>query len=139
MIGGRRVREYRQVTLAGFVVTVLVWLAAVAIVGGLLVAAWPLVIAAGAGFVLAWWRGWPARRLAAGAAWCVPHAHCVRPGLRAERWAWQVTAWSPFRAWEHAWHDVLKGSWLRAMVVIAPTAIPAGLLLAGFWWRLRVG
>ncbi len=138
MIGGRRVREYRQVTLGSLLLTGLFWLVRVAVVGGLLVAAWPLVIAAGAGFVLAWWRGWPARRLAAGAAWCVPMlaAFALAYGLKGG--AWQVAAWSPFRAWQDAWHDVLHGSWLRAMVVIAPTAIPAGLLIAGFWWRLRV-
>ncbi len=139
MIGGRRVREYRQVTLFGFLFGVLVWLIGVAIVGGLLVAAWPLVIAAGAGFVLAWWRGWPARRLVIGAAWCVPMliAFALAYGLKGG--AWQVAAWSPFRAWQDAWHDVLHGLWVRAMVVIAPTAIPAGLLVAAFWWRLRVG
>jgi hypothetical protein len=139
VIGGRRVREYRQVTLGSLLLTALFWLIRVAVVGGLLVAAWPLAIAAGAGFVLAWWRGWPARRLAAGAAWCVPMliAFALAYGLKGG--AWQVAAWSPFRAWEYAWHDVLRGSWLRAMVVIAPTAIPAGLLVAAFWWRLRVG
>lgn len=38
MIGGRRVREYRQVTLTGLVFTVFVWLVGVAVMGGLLVA-----------------------------------------------------------------------------------------------------
>jgi hypothetical protein len=47
--------------------------------------------------------------------------------------------WSPFLAWQRAWHDLAAGSWLRAMVVIAPTAIPAGLVVAAFAWRVRVG
>lgn len=66
------VREYRRATLTGLVLTVLVWTLAAAVVLGPLVAAWPLVIAALCGFLLAWWRGWPPRRLVAGAAWCLP-------------------------------------------------------------------
>jgi hypothetical protein len=117
-----------------------VWLFGVVVVGGLLVAAWPLVVAGGCGFVLAWWRGWPARRLVAGALWCVPMVvtFAVVYGIKGEG-AWQVAVWSPFLAWEHAWHDVDAGSWLRAMVVIAPTAVPAGLVVAALCWRLRVG
>jgi hypothetical protein len=63
------VREYRRATFLGVLLTVLLWTLAAAVVGGLLVAAWPLVIAAFCGSAVA---GWPARRLVAGAVWCVP-------------------------------------------------------------------
>ena len=134
------VRQYRQVTLLGLVLTVVVWGVTAALVGGLLVAAWPLVIAAGCGFAVAWWRGWPARRLAAGAAWCLPMLVAFALAYRfAGHGGWGAAAWSPFRAWQHAWHALFLGQWARAMVVIAPTAIPAGLLIAAACWRLRVG
>ena len=140
MIGGRRVREYRRATLTGLVLTVTLWLIAAAVVGGLLVAGWPLVIAAVVGFVLAWWRGWPPRRLAAGAAWCMPMLVAFALAYRfGGNDGWGAAAQAPFRAWQHAWHALLAGEWLRAMVIIAPTAIPAGLLIAAACWRLRMG
>ena len=140
MIGGRLVRQYRQVTLLGLVLTAVVWGLTAAVVGGLLVAAWPLVIAAGVGFTVAWWRGWPARRLAAGAVWCLPMLAAFALAYRFRgHGGWAAAAWSPLRAWQHAWHALFLGQWVRAMVVIAPTAIPAGLLLAAACWRLRVG
>ena len=84
--------------------------------------------------------GLACRRLAAGAAWCLP----MLAAFALAYWfsghgGWGSAAWSPFRAWQHAWHALFLGEWLRAMVVIAPTAIPAGLLLAAVCWRLRVG
>jgi hypothetical protein len=140
MLGRRRVREYRRVTLLGLLFTVIVWGVAVAVVGGLLVAAWPLVIAGGCGFVLAWWRGWPPRRLIVGAGWCVPMVAAFALAYWAKgNGAWQVAAWSPFLAWQRAWHALSVGAWVRAMVLIAPTAIPLGLLVAAAGWRARVG
>ena len=53
MIGQRRVREYQRITLLGLVVTAVLWLVLAAVVGGLLVAAWPLVVAAGWAFAAA--------------------------------------------------------------------------------------
>jgi len=38
MIGRRRVREYRRITLLGLLVTAVLWLVLVAVVAGLLVA-----------------------------------------------------------------------------------------------------
>ena len=140
MIGGRRVREYRRATLTGLVLTLAVWTLVAAVVVGLLVAGWPLVIAAVCGFALAWWRGWPSRRLVASAAWCLPMLVAFALAYRFRGNAgWGPAAWSPFRAWQHAWHALFLGEWLRAMVIIAPTAIPAGLLIAALCWRLRVG
>jgi hypothetical protein len=52
--------------------------------------------------------------------------------------SWLTAAWSPAAAWRRAWHALAAGQWLRAMVVIAPAAIPAGLLMAAGCWRARV-
>ena len=39
---------------------------------GLLVAAWPLTLAAAWAYVAAWTAGWPPRRLVVAAVWCLP-------------------------------------------------------------------
>jgi Helicase HerA, central domain len=138
VIGGRIVREYRQVTLLGLLLTVVLWLVLVFVVGGLLVAAWPLVIAAGCGFVVAWWRGWHARRLVIGALWCLPMLATFVIAYGIDGGAWQVAAWSPVLAWDRSWHALTSGDWLRAMVLMAPSAVPFGMLLAALAWRARV-
>ncbi len=139
MIGGRVVREYRRASCLGVLLTVVLWVIAAVVTAGLLAAAWPLVIAAGCGFAVAWWRGWPARRLAGAAVWCAPMVAAFAVAyFAAGDGAWQAAAWSPVRAWELAWHALRAGGWLRAMVIIAPTAVPAGLLVAAVAWRARV-
>ena len=65
-------------------------------------------------------------------------AFAWRTGLAGDG-AWQAAAWSPVRAWLLAWDALDAGEWLRAMVIIAPTAIPAGLLLGALAWRVRIG
>jgi hypothetical protein len=117
----------KRCTLPGILLTVLFWMVLVAVAGWLLVAAWPLVIAAGCGFAVAWWRGWPARLLAAGAAWCLPMLAVFALAYRADGdGSWLAAAWSLVEAWQRAWHDLLAGDWVTAMVVIAPAAVPAG-------------
>jgi len=139
MIGGRVIREYRRASCLGVLLTLILWTVAAVVTAGLLAAAWPLVIAAGCGFAVAWWRGWPARRLAGAAAWCLPMVAAFALAYwAAGNGAWQAAAWSPVRAWELAWHVLRHGGWLRAMVIIAPTAVPAGLLVAAACWRARV-
>lgn len=140
MIGRRRVREYRRFTVLGFLVAAVFWLVLVAVMMTLLVAAWPLVVAAAWAYAVAWGAGWPPRRLAVAAAWCVPMVMAFAIVYwAAGDGAWQVAAWSPVRAWLLAWDALDAGEWLRAIVIIAPTAIPAGLLLGAFAWRVRVG
>jgi hypothetical protein len=137
---GRWVREYRRITLMSVVVQAVLWLALVGVVVGLLVAAWPLVVASVWAFVAAWVRGWPPRRLVVAAGWCVPMVavFALAAFLTGED-AWQAAVWSPVYAWVRAWHALAGGRWLAAMVVIAPTAVPLGLLAGGLLWRIRLG
>jgi Helicase HerA, central domain len=140
VIGRRRVREYRRFTVLGFLIAAVFWVVLIAVTVALLVAAWPLVVAAAWAYAVAWGAGWPPRRLAVAAAWCVPMVAAFAVAYwAAGDGAWQVAAWSPAAAWLRAWDALDAGDWLRAMVIIAPTAIPAGLLLGAFAWRVRIG
>jgi hypothetical protein len=96
MIGQRRLREYRRITLLGLLLTGLAWLALTGVVVGLLVAAWPPVVVAGWAFTVAWLRGWPPRRLTVAALWCLP----MLVTFAVAYWVagdgtWQAAAWSP--------------------------------------------
>jgi hypothetical protein len=94
----------------------------------------PVTIVALAGVALAWQCGWPARRLYRAAAWCVPMlvvwlvataitAHSLGPALTAPHLAWAAIA---------------RGRFLSAVTVIAPPAIPLGLLAAAWAWSRRL-
>ncbi|MGH3222517.1 MAG: hypothetical protein ACRDPY_28120 [Streptosporangiaceae bacterium] len=110
------------------------WLLSFAI----LVAAWPLTLITGAGYVLAWRRGWPPAKLLRVAAWSLvmPAAWLAAAAalhlrrLRAE-------ALVPVRAWEHAWPYPHGLAAAREFLLFTPATVPAGLLLgAGVWaWR----
>jgi len=140
VIGRRRVREYQRFTVLVFLIAAVLWLVLVAVVVALLVAAWPLVVAAAWAYAVAWGAGWPPRRVAMAAGWCLPMvaAFALAYWLAGDG-AWQAAAWSPVAAWLRAWDALDAGELLRAMVIIAPTAIPAGLLLGAFAWRVRIG
>ena len=61
------------------------------------IAAWPLTLIVLAGYLAAWWRGWPPARLRRAAAWSLtgiavwPLAHAVRDRT------WQAAALAPGR------------------------------------------
>lgn len=136
---GRRV-YYRPFPVLGLVVRVVAWLVAAVVAAALVAAAWPLVVAGLWAYVAAWAAGWPPRRLVVAAGWCVPMVAAFEVAyLVAGDGAWQVAAWSPAESWVRAWHALAAGSWLRAMVIIAPTAIPLGLVAGAVGWRLRIG
>jgi hypothetical protein len=104
------------------------------------VAGWPLVVAGVCGLGLAWARGWPPRRLAVAAVWCAPML-----AVSAVSWAvWRggglhaaVTA--PYRQWLDSWHALGRGDLWGAAAIIAPAAVPVGLLLGAVVWRSRLG
>ena len=102
------------------------------------IAAWPLTLIVLAGYLAAWWRGWPPARLRRAAAWSLtgiavwPLAHAVRDRT------WQAAALAPGRAWEHSWspHPAALTA-ARAFVLLAPATVPAGLGLAALVWAWR--
>ena len=102
------------------------------------IAAWPLTLIVLAGYVAAWWRGWPPARLRRAAAWSLTGiagwllAHAVRDRT------WQAAALTPGRAWQHSWppHSAVLAA-ARPFVLLAPATIPAGLGLAALAWAWR--
>jgi hypothetical protein len=105
---------------------------------GLAIAAAPVTLAAAAGVALAWYGGWPPGRLYRAAAWCLPMvavwlaAAAISPGS-----ALRVAA-LPYLAWITMWERGASGDIPGAAAVIAPAAIPAGLLAGGAAWSFRL-
>ena len=89
--------------------------------------------------MIAWLRGWPPRRLYRAAAWCLPMVAvwlaaigAVAPGLAAV---------PPARRTAPGWtcgRLAAAGHLTAAAVVIAPAAVPLGLLAGGLAWSLRI-
>jgi hypothetical protein len=106
----------------------------------------PVTVIAVCGYVLAWWRGWPPRRLCLAAAWCSPLAAgwlgaatiwpAGLPGPAPASW-WLRLAVAPYRGWRLAELAAIHGDILIGVLVIAPLAIPAGLLAGGLAWARR--
>ena len=102
------------------------------------VAAWPVTLAAAAGYVAAWLRGWPPVRLSRAAAACLLPVTAVWLVAEAIRHpAWQAVALAPVRDWARGWHHLTGLGATRTFLLVAPAAIPAGLGLAALAWAWR--
>ncbi len=100
----------------------------------------PLVVAGVWGLGLAWARGWPPRRLAVAALWCLPMLVVSAASYAAWRGGGLHTAaTAPYRQWLDSWHAVGRGNLVEAAAIIAPSAVPLGLLLGAAVWRSRIG
>jgi hypothetical protein len=100
------------------------------------VAAWPVTVVAGSGYLAAWLRGWPPVRLYRAAAWSLPVTAawltCLEiqePGFLAAR--------TPGRAWAGGWDQLTTAHLAGVFAVLAPAVLPAGLALAGLVWAWR--
>jgi hypothetical protein len=51
---------------------------------------------------------------------------------------WPRVVAAPYFAWLAMWHDVQAGRYLQAAVIIAPAAVPLGLLAGGLAWAWRI-
>ncbi len=109
-----------------------------ALMTGLAVAAAPVTLAAAAGVALAWYRGWPPGRLYRAAAWCLPMVAAWLAALAASAGSPLRVAAAPYLAWIAMWQHGAAGDIPAAAAVIAPAAIPAGLLAAGIGWSVRL-
>jgi hypothetical protein len=110
------------------------FLAATAVV----VAAAPVSLVAGLSVAVAWVAGWPPARLYRAALWSVPMLVVwVAATAIAARSASQV-AEAPYLAWLAMWHRGAAGSYPAAAAVIAPAAIPVGLVAGGLCWAFRI-
>ena len=110
------------------------WLLLAAVV----LAAWPVTIVTAIGYAAAWLRGWPPARLARTAAWALIPAGTWLAIQGARRHAWQPVAVAPVHAWAHGWSRLAPGDLARVFVLLAPVAVPAGLLVAGLAWAWRI-
>ena len=52
--------------------------------------------------------------------------------------AWQAVALAPVGDYGHAWRLLAAGAMLRAGLLVAPVAVPAGLAAGGVLWAWRI-
>ena len=100
-------------------------------------AAWPVTLVAGTGYVAAWLRGWPPVRLGRAAALALPMT-AVWLAAEARQRAWPAIARDPVRDWAHGWQHLTGIGEVRAFLQVAPVTIPAGLGLAALAWAWRI-
>ena len=108
------------------------------IVAAVAVAAWPLTAVAGIGYLAAWLRGWPPARLWRAAAWALPMTAVYAIGQAIRLHAWQAVALAPVQDYGNAWRLLAAGAILRAGLLVAPVAVPAGLAIGGLLWAWRI-
>ncbi len=110
----------------------------VAAAAALIIAAAPVSLVAAFSAALAWLAGWPPLRLYRAALWCVPMLAVWLAAIAfATRSAAQVAA-APYLAWLAMWHHGAAGAYPQAAAVIAPAAIPIGLVAGGLAWSYRI-
>ena len=102
------------------------------------IAAWPLTTVAALGYLAAWLRGWPPARLWQAGAWALPMTAVYAIGQALRLHAWQTVGLAPVDDWGQAWRLLAGHSMLRAALLVAPVAVPAGLAVAGLLWAWRI-
>jgi hypothetical protein len=96
--------------------------------------AWPVTLVAGAGWLAAWLRGWPPARLYRAAAWSLPMTvvYAVAAALQAH--GWHALLLFPVHDWEQATRLLERGEVVRAVLIVTPWTVPAGLAAGGAAW-----
>jgi hypothetical protein len=105
--------------------------AVLAIAVGLL----PVALVAAAGVIVAWRQGWRPARLYRAAAWCLPMVAVWLAATALARHSLWAAADAPQLAWLAIWRH---GDYLAAAVLIAPVALPLGLVAGGSAWAWRL-
>ena len=134
------IRQYLALVLLRATARVVWRLIRVSAAAAVIIAAAPVSAVAAAAAVTAWVCGWPPRRLYGAALWCLPMlaVWLTASGLSAPGPpGWRV-AGAPYRAWLDMWRLAAAGHLAVAAVVIAPAAIPLGLLTGGLAWAVRI-
>jgi hypothetical protein len=101
------------------------------------IAAWPLTLVILAGYMTAWWRGWPPARLGRAAAWSLTAAVVWLLSQAVTDRSWQAAVLVPGREWEHSWPYPTALAAARVVVLLVPATVPAGLGLAALAWAWR--
>jgi hypothetical protein len=100
-------------------------------------ATWPLTVVTLAGYLAAWWRGWPPARLGRAAAWALPATGIWLLDSAVPLRSWHVSTLGPGWEWEHGWPHLTALAAARTFVLLAPVTIPAGLGLGALVWAWR--
>jgi hypothetical protein len=98
-------------------------------------ATWPLTVVAGAGYAVAWRRGWTAARLGRQAGWALPMT-AVWIAAESAR-GWRAVGLDPVRDGDSGWPHLTVMTVVRTFLLVAPVTIPAGLALAALLWAWR--
>ena len=104
----------------------------------LIIVAAPVSVVAAASVTAAWLRGWPPGRLYRAALCCLPMIAVWLAATAITASSWRAVAEAPYLAWLAMWHRGAAGSYASAAAVIAPAAIPLGLLAGGLAWSYRI-
>ncbi len=109
--------------------------AAAAAMAMLAVVLLPVTLVAAVAVTTAWRQGWRPARLYRAAAWCLPMVTVWLAGIALTR----HSLWPAADAARLAWLAVSRhGGSLRAAVLIAPAAVPVGLVVGGWVWSRRI-
>ena len=138
------IRQYLALLLLRAAARMLWRLIKMAAAATVIVAAAPVSVVAAGAVLTAWACGWPPRRLYGATLWCLPMlavwltaAALSAPGEPGAP-AWFRAATAPYRAWLGMWRLGASGHVAAAAVGVAPAAIPAGLLIGGLAWAVRI-
>ena len=101
-------------------------------------AAAPVSLVAAGAVTLAWLAGWPARVLYRAALWCLPMLAVWLAATALAARSWRQVLAAPYLAWLAMWHWAGAGAVARAVLTIAPVAIPLGLVAGGLAWSRRI-
>ncbi|MGH3304500.1 MAG: hypothetical protein ACRDOK_23025, partial [Streptosporangiaceae bacterium] len=123
-------RPGRRPLIAGIVR----WAAAVAM-AAIAVVLLPVTLAAAVAVAAAWRQGWRPARLFRAAAWCLPMVTVWLVATALARHSLWPAADAPRLAWLALWQH---GGYPRAAMLIAPAAIPVGLVAGGWAWSRRL-
>lgn len=116
--------------MTGRAVRALATIAAALIAVGLL----PVTFVAAISMTAAWRNGWPPGRLYRAAAWCLPMLAVWLAATAISRHSLGPAVAAPHLAWL----GLRRHQYLAAATLLAPPAIPAGLLAGGWAWSLRL-
>jgi hypothetical protein len=95
----------------------------------------PVTLVAAVAVTAAWRQGWRPGRLYRAAAWCLPMVAVWLLAIALTR----HSLWPAADATQLAWLAIWRGSdYLRAGVLVAPIAVPVGLVVGGWVWSRRV-
>jgi hypothetical protein len=94
----------------------------------------PVSLVAAIGLTAAWRNGWPPVRLYRAAGWCLPMLAVWLAATAITRHSLGPAISAPHLAWLNLQHH----RYLAAATLLAPPVVPAGLLVGGWVWSLRL-